>query len=261
MKSRLGRKAIVLAGAIIVAFMCHALAQIAATVGSGRNQAAPTRKPSYHNHPATPLLFEDFEKAVGYDLAGWGENIGVPGVIDEDYVTTVLYGTQSLLIDEANDDPTYTTNSFTASGHVWVAMIFRPTSIPNGIDSTVLRLNDVNDVCQLRMTLNNDGGTLKIWPQCGTPYATAFGMTINTTYYVWIEYNKNNGANSYASIGFSTTGVRPTGGGTFVEGTDVSSATDVSRIQLGHTAAENGQQVDFILDHLLVDDEQIVNYP
>lgn len=235
--------------------------QVAVTVGTGKSQPAPNRKPSYHNHPATPLLYEDFENPTGYDLAGWGEDIGPGGIINEDYTATVLYGTQSLFVDTPNDDQTQTTNSFAANGRVWIAFRFRPTAIIDPADSTVIALTDAGNTCQMKFTLNNDGGTVKIFSDCSTGTPTGFGMTTNTTYNVWIEYNKNNGANRFASIGFSTSGIRPTSGNNYAEHTSVITATDVSRIRIGHTTLEVNQEVDFILDHLIIDDEQIVNYP
>lgn len=242
----------------ILLFCLPVLGQVAVTVGPGKSQRAAIRKPSYHNHPATPLLFEDFENPTGYDLAGWGENVQGTGSIDEDYTATVLYGTQSLLLNKDTDNATYTTNSFAANGHVWVAFRFRLTATANATDSEIFSLTDASDACQVKVTVNNDGD-LKVWPQCGTAYQTGFGLAINTTYTIWVEYNKDNGASSYASIGYSTGSVRPTSGDTFVDGTATSSVVNVSRIRIGDSSG--GHEADFIIDHVLIDDVQIESYP
>lgn len=242
--------------------------QVAAKVGPGRSQPYPARAgvavPAPHNHPPTPLLYEDFENATGYDLAGWGEDIFPPAVIDEDYTATVLYGTQSLFVDESNDDQCYVTNSFTASDHVWVAFLFRPTNVPDSANTGVIRLTDATDNCQLKFSLNSDGSSKepRIQFECaGTAFQPGATMVVDTTYRVWIEYWNNDGANSFATLAFSTNGIRPTSGDNFISGTGTSTATQVSRVGIGRPGSENGSEVDFIMDHLLVDDEQINDWP
>lgn len=232
-----------------------------ASVGPGRSQRSANRVVRYHNHPLTPLLFEDFENPTGYDLAGWTEEIGPGGVVNEDYTSTVLYGTQSLFVDEMNDDPVFTTNSFTASGHVWVSFRFRPTNVPDSLDTAIIRFTDDSENCQFRATLNSDGELRMQFGCSGTTYQPAALLSVNTTYTIWIEYNKDNGANSYLSMAFSTGSIRPVAGDFFIDATGTSTATDVSRVMIGRPSSENGSEVDFIVDHLLIDDEQINNYP
>jgi hypothetical protein len=236
-------------------------AQVAAVVGTGRNEPSANRIPSYHNHPATPLLFEDFENPTGYDLAGWAEDIGPGGVVNEDYTATVLYGTQSLFIDEPNDDQAYTTNSFAANDRVWMAFRFRPTNIPDTADTGVIRLTDSANACQFRFTLNSDGEPRVQFGCGGTAFQPSATMAVNTTYTVWIEYWNDNGPNAYLSMAFSTGSVRPTSGSNFVEATGAQTATQVSRVLVGRPGSENGSEIDFIIDHLLIDDVQIESYP
>lgn len=241
--------------------------QVAAKVGPGKSIPYPARLyPAVvqHNHPASPLLYEDFENATGYDLAGWGENVGPGGVINEDYTATVLYQTQSLRVSTANDDAVFTTNSFTAQDRVFVFFLYRPLDIPaSSSGKSIIRLTDSTENCQTKLTINEDGQTF-LYAACGgTPASPALFLTINTTYYIWIEYDNDNGVNAYASIGISTTGVRPTTGDNFAEATATTTATQVSRVLIGNTADENpiAADMDSVYDHLLVDDAQIGDWP
>lgn len=238
-----------------------AFCQFQAAFGTGKSQPSPQRVPSYHYHPDTPLLSEDFEKPIGYDLLGWGEvKAGSGPVIDEDYTSTVIRGTQSLFIDMPGDDTCYTTNSFAATAHVWLFFQLRPVTLETGSDSGIVSLRDSSGNCLCRITLNNDAGSFKVWPDCASAsYATGTGLTINTTYNVWVEFNANNGSgNSYASLAYSVGSKRPTSGTTFVEGTGNTTATP-SIIRIGNT--DNPDLVNFIIDHVIVDDAQIGDYP
>lgn len=237
-----------------------ALCQFQAAFGTGKSQPSPQRMPTYHYHPDTPLLSEDFEKPIGYDLGGWGEVLAGSGpVIDEDYTSTILRGTQSLFVDMPGDDQCYTTNAFPATAHVWLFFMLRPTTFETGVDSSIVSLFDSSGNCLCKITLNNDGGTFKVFPDCSTGLAVGTGLTVNTTYNVWVEFNSNNGSgNSYASLAYSVGQKRPTSGGTFVEGTGATTASP-SRIRIGNT--DNAQLVNFVIDHVIVDDAQIGDYP
>lgn len=249
---------------LLAATLVDASAQVEAKVGPGRSIRNPIRAGvniTPHNHPATPLLYEDFENPAGYDLAGWATDLNAPGTINPDNTTNVLYGTQSLAVVEAEDDPTMVTNSFTASDHVFVAFRFKPTLLPDTTDSTVFRLNDVDGNCQVRITVNSDS-EIRVQIACtGTAFQPATTLSIGTTYTIWLEYDNDNGANSYTSLGISTNGTRPTSGDGFIDGTGTSTATQVSHVQIGKTSAEASQHASFILDHLLIDDVQINDWP
>jgi hypothetical protein len=209
------------------------------------------------------LLYEDFENSSGYDLAGWAADVISPGTVNPDNTTNVLYGTQSLAVNESHDDQTRVTNSFADSSHIWVSFRLRIPNTPvAGTAGTIMSLKTAADSCQMRVRLNSDM-ELSIQPDCSTSYITGFPLSLNATYIIWIEWNKDNGANSYASIAYSTiAGIRPTdsSSGQFIDGTG-SQMSNVSLIQLGHSSAENGSEVDFIMDHLLIDDVQIGTYP
>lgn len=252
---------------ITLALAVDLSAQVAAKVGPGKSIPYPARvNPvvAQHNHPSSPLLYEDFENVTGYDLAGWVENIGPGGVINEDYTATILYQTQSLRVLTANDDAVFTTNSFTAQDRVFMFFLYRPLDIPaSSSGKSIIRLADSTETCQMKLTINEDGQAF-LYAACGgTPASPALFLTINTTYYIWIEYDNDNGVNAYASIGISTTGVRPTTGDNFAEATATTTATQVSLVMIGNTADENpiAADMDSVYDHLLVDDAQIGDWP
>lgn len=247
---------------IILLFAEQAIGQVASVVGPGRTQPALSRHPRYHNHPLTPLLFEDFENPTGYDLPGWTEVI-VNGAINEDYTATVLFGTQSLFVDQASDDPTYVTNSFAATSRVFLAFRFRVLSATDAAGPrSVIRLLAADNTCLYRLNINNDEQEI-FGLICETSDSTQnLIFAYNTTYTVWIEYNRDNGANSYTSLAMSTSAIRPLpGSANFVEVAGVQLSTVPARIMIGSDNDDSQVELDFIVDHLLIDDEQINDWP
>lgn len=239
-----------------------ASAQIQATVGYGVSQPASNRKPSYHNHPQNPLLYEDFENPVGfgYDLTGWGTNTTSPGVVDANYTTNVLTGTQSLAVLMSSDEADFATNSFSASSHVWVFFKLRVLAISSPNDSGIVSLYDSSGVCGLTLAMNNDGNNLRIKPNCNTAGQVGVAPDLNVTYNVWLEYNKDVGGFAYANVAYSLGGVKPTSGSTFGEATAAGPGNDMSVLRIGTDNAVS-QDVDFVIDHVIVDNKPIGNYP
>lgn len=256
---------------IVIVFLLASIAvsrvdvggQIPAVVGIGTKQPQPNRKPAYHNHPITPLLFETFDAASGYDLSGWGEVLN-GGTVDENYTSTVLSGTQSLFIDGAPDDPTYTTNGFAANGHVWIYFQCRVISadVPPP-EMSLVRLLDGGGATLMKVTYDaGDFPNMRIYgPSMALGYSPNGSITPGVTYHFWVEFNKNNGANAFVSLAFSTSPIRPTSGDNYVQGTEATSPTDVSVVMFGSPTDENGSNGSRIYDYLLIDDEQIGNYP
>lgn len=232
--------------------------------GSGRygvNVGVP------HNHPASPLLFENFE-GTGYATAGWGEDLsGSGGALDEDYAThstNVLSGSQSLLITIPDDEHGYTTNSFTAKSQLWAYFQFKLLSFPVGEDEfkSVLRFEDDsgNRLFKLQVT---ESGALRITTgSTSTPMPAVLNK--DTAYHVWLSWNNDNGTDSEATLAVSETKVQPTSGDYYVTTTGTSTATQASRVRLGGGAdLEDGPNAgaSFIIDYLLIDDVAIPDYP
>lgn len=83
-------------------------------------------------------------------------------------------------------------------------------------------------------------------------------MSLNTDYHVWLTYTAGTGANAVASVGFSTSGTRPTSG-TFYAITSVGTATvNPDRVRIG---IGNSNTFDWVTDRILVDDVQISDNP
>lgn len=236
-------------------------AQVASSIGPGKSIPYPTKLiPPPHNHPPTPLLFETFDSVSGFDLPGWAIQETAPGDVNADYTATILHGTQSFLSDANQDDnPNYATNNFAATGHVYGFFMLRVLRAPSsGEDDTIMQLRAVDNSCQLHITLNSDMD-FKIHPHCDTAFITGFGLSLNTTYRIWWEWNKDNGANSFASLAYSTTQIRPTSGDQYVDGTFSQVADNPTIILFG---ADNGSDdPSFIVDYVLIDDVQILDYP
>lgn len=243
--------------ALILSTVC-AGAQVAAIVAPGKSERSLNIIPRYHNHPQTPLLYEDFEANPGFDLFGWGISL-IGGTVDPDYTSVVLQGSQSFFYAPPGDDSTFASNSFPAVGHLWMSFKLRVTANTSGTDSDVIRLEEPNGTCHLRVTLNNDGGTLKVWATCSDSSATTFGLANNTDYNLWVEYWNDNGGNSFASVGFSQGGTQPYSGDNFVSVTSTVMSGSPSVVYLGSKPNVSG--VSFVMDHLIIDDAAIPDYP
>lgn len=207
---------------ILAMLTSSAMAQVTvtATVANGyipKRDAAPIQT-TPHNHPETPLLFENFE-GTGYAIAGWGENFGSGGTINKDYTTTVLSGSQSAIIDGPTDDVGYITNSFTAQSEAFAYFQFRITSMPadEGDFISIFRLRDVDGNTVAKMQIDSSAFP-RITTGANTAPVTA-SISANVTYHCWLSWDKDNGANSVMTMALSTTPVQPTSGDWFVTAT------------------------------------------
>lgn len=242
-------------------------------VSGFRNLAMAVLPVTPHNHPASPLLFENFEGA-GYSTAGWNEYIaGTGNSINEDNTTNVLSGSQSLAIVGISDDPSCITNSFSASSEVFGYFEFQCLKYPSEDGDAyrqVMRLETEDGTTLFHLLMFNTG-TLYIQTGAASDGALAGPLSLGQTYHVWWSWNKNNGSNSEATIAYSTTKVKPTSGDTFVSITGSTIAEDATRIMVGYdnTSSEldltlgglfNGAP-SWIYDYLILDDVEIPSYP
>ena len=217
-----------------------------------------------HNHPASALVFETFD-STGYDLVGWTEVLtGAGGVVNEDYTTNVLSGTQSLYIKIPDDENGYVTNSFTATGTAYGYFQFRPISFATGEDQwkSVFRFEDSsgNSLCKVQI---QESGFLRITTGSTSSSLTSV-VSVNTTYHVWVYWKNSNGTDSECSLAVSSTQVKPTSGDYFTSATGTATGTQTSRVRLGggsdsEDAAAGG--CSFVPDYVLVDDDEIQSYP
>jgi len=235
-----------------------------ATIGAGvRAPKTGTPAATPHNHPASALIFENFE-GTGYATAGWGEVIGGGGVVNEDYTTTVLDGSQSLFIDGPTDEVSYATNGFTAQATVYAYFQFRITSMPATENSflSIFRFRDVDGATVAKMQIDSSA-----FPRITTganAVATGANISANTTYHCWLSWVKNNGANSVMTMALSTTKVQPTEGNWFVTATGTTVANDAQQVFLGYAndgVDDSGPEMSIIYDYVLIDDAAIQDYP
>lgn len=235
--------------------------QVAAVFGTGISHPALIRNPQYHNHPATPLLVEDFESLTDYDWPGWGED-NVNGTINPNYTSTVLRGAQSGYFLLADDDQTYITNAIPSSSHLYLSAYIRVLSA-TGSDKTIFRYTDDSGVCIFKITLNADRELKSVVCQTGGSATPAFPLTIGVTYRIWAEWNRDNGANSYVNIAYSAGQIKPSASDTdrFAEVTSTSTGDNATRLMIGSPNDEVGQVIEYIVDHLIIDDEEIISYP
>lgn len=239
-----------------------------ARVSGFRNIAMAVLPIIPHNHPATPLLFENFEGS-GYATAGWAEHLaGTGNSINEDNTTNVLSGSQSLALVGIADDPSFATNSFTASSTVYGYFQFQCLKYPNEIEDRfrqLLALQTASGTAVFRIR-QADAGGLYIETGGTSDVALIGALTLGQTYHIWWSWTKDNGSNSAATLSVSTDKNKPTSGDGFVSITGTQIATDASVIMLGYpNNSEEGANFygspSWIYDYLLLDDAEILSYP
>lgn len=242
-----------------------------ARVSGFRNLAMAVLPPlEPHNHPASPLLFENFEGS-GYALAGWSEYLDGTGVVlNEDNTTNVLSGSQSFAIAPVGipDGPHFSTNSFTASSAVYGYFQFKCLKYPNETEDRfrqIIALHTASGTAVFRIK-QADTGSIYVETGGTADVALMGALTIGQTYHIWWSWNKDNGSNSAATIGISTDKNKPTSGDGFVSITGTQIATDASVIMLGYSNdTEEGASFygspSWIYDYVLLDDESIQSYP
>lgn len=238
-------------------------AQVAGRFGLGIPIDFRTSTVTPHYHPTSLLLFESFE-GTGYSASGWTAVTGGGGTVNPDFTSTILDGSQSLEINGPTDEVAYATNSFTAQSEVFVYFQFRITSMPATEDAflSIFRLRDVDGATVAKMQIDSSA-----FPRITTG-ATAASVTAsisaNTTYYCWLSWNKDNGANSVMTIALSTTKVQPTSGDWFATATGTQVANNASQVFLGYAndgVDDSGPEMTFLVDYVLVDDVAIQDYP
>lgn len=177
----------------------------------------------------TFLINEDCE-GTGVP-AGWTTVSGSP---NWDYTTVPLAGAQSLYIASAAA-VNRSRVDFTDQTEVWIYFLFRLTngSAP-GVTSTIGGLGANGGA--LNQTLSLTTGTRLSFAS----FSPATALIADTTYHVWLHYKQGSGANAAVDIGFSTTGIRPTSGGTYASSVADSSTNLAGRFFLGPTVTTAG---------------------
>lgn len=177
--------------------------------------------------------------------AGWIDDLGSP---NWDYTTTVLAGAQSLFI-ALNGLATRVRIDFTDQSESWFYFLFRISGSAPGATKTIGG-GAANGSTTVAPQFNVTSG-LRL--QYGTS-SPATAISFDTTYHVWCHELKGTGANAVVDCGYSTTGVRPTSGGTYNQITNGTLTANVGRLFLGATSVGT---FDCIFDNIRVATTQI----
>jgi len=244
----------------LLAFLTYATAIGAATLvieGPLLSNKGDATGGGGHNPPASPIILETFE-GTGYSAAGWTEQF-TGGTLNKDYTTTVLDGSQSLFIQNADFAAAYVKNTMTAAGHYWAFFKVRPGTLSG--TKSMFDLADVGSVPQCSVTLSAAGAVRVQVKNNAAGATTVATMSSGTTYNVWVEFNINNGANCIGTVAFSTGTTRPTSGSNFAQVSTTTSATQVQEVFLGPFTTDFGSHVDYVFDYFILDDAQIGDNP
>jgi hypothetical protein len=147
------------------------------------------------------IVCQNFE-GTGYDNSEtWTEGIVGGGTVNEDYTTTALRGAQSLYVGSTTYDLNYALITFTPSQPtVGIRMLFRPLEITDQ-DSEFISFNDANCKILTNGKLSCSHGSTEVYG--------AYTLSVNTTYYIWIDYTVGTGNNGILSLYVATTSTKP----------------------------------------------------
>lgn len=194
------------------------------------------------------LIDQNFETPVtGYDNGEvWTEG----GTWNPAYTVTVLAGTQSCF---HTDGGSLTSPVFTAQTNVYFYCLLRFNAVADNTEILSLRSAANADLAIMKY---RPGGSLRV--DCGNVTAGDTVSTISaaTKTHIWIRYTKGTGANGFASIAFSTNGIKPTSGDAYVQ-TAVGDATaDAVKLRINGEVGNT-----FIIDRILISATPIGDNP
>ena len=171
---------------------------------------------TYTDTTTNVLVYQNFE-GTGYDRSEtWTAEPGSGGTVDPDYTTTILRGAQSMRLGTAaGASPDVYNNSFTAQPIVYG--FFRWQVRTSGAYGTLIFLDDstfAHDALGIVLGSNFSTWTLNRNDAATTATGT-YSISLNTTYFIWFDYNKVAGT---ANLYIGTTG-------TFADATHVVTLT------------------------------------
>lgn len=155
------------------------------------------------------LGYQCFE-GTGYDRDEvWTEVLGSGGTINEDYTDTVLQGSQSLYLERSSAS-NYIHRTITASGTVYVKLLWRPVSLStSGLLLNIVGLynSDLTTAGALfGVIYNTETSTFRWLASDGTSWFMSLDdSNIATGHYftIWIKYVKGTGANGFLAIWYA----------------------------------------------------------
>ena len=190
------------------------------------------------------LLTETFDATTEPSPpAGWTEL----GVVGWD-ATGLMEGTQHF-ITSSGGPPVGGSYTFAAQGTVEVFFWMRTSDATPSTRQRIAMLGDSGDAHGFEVMLET-GGTVTIQDLGDNSDSTAGGATLadNTNTYFWLRYVKGTGANTALfSVGFSTTGTRPTSGSGFTSMSDGESTVDATKAQIARLGPATVQRYDRVI--------------
>lgn len=201
---------------------------------------------------------QDFE-GTGYDNGQtWTESGS--GVLDEDYTSTVLVGSQSLNIDLTSNigaayGPPHTLVESPTIHYAYFQL--RVISFP----SAAHRIFSISNVLDVSI---NATSNLTVRPAVGIAVATVGKLEAGVTYHVWTSGSGQGietTSQGTARVSFSTDGVRPTSGDNYAIDSDPATGpgTNPSQVVIGTLGI--GANYNIILDRMRVNDVLIGDNP
>lgn len=206
--------------------------------------------------PSNRILTESFEGANGYDNAGWVP--GGTGSIDPDYTTTILDGSQSLLITIPNAGLEYAYFNTAGTAEVWAFFLARFSTVSPASATTFFDLANTGGGSTCVLKLNTDGTVLVTSGAQGV--STVSALTANTKYWFWVHYKAGSGANGVEDVGFSTDCIRPASGNQFAQRSDTVQTASIGYVIPGNFVA-GASAVNVIYDRLYLTSSQIGDNP
>ncbi len=204
------------------------------------------------------IVCQNFE-GTGYDNSeSWYASGGSGYVINPDYTTTILRGSQSDYLYSGTETYAYNRiDTFTAAGEVYFHALWNPAVVVSGDYSMVVQFSTAADAGNFTV-YRRTGNVLSV--SCGGAESLTVGaFTPTTTYRLWGHYKKGTGANAECSIEFTAISTKsPTGtGDNYIARTNGTRTTDVERIHL-RTAYETSASTS-IFDQVLLKTTAITN--
>jgi hypothetical protein len=208
-------------------------------------------------NPQTFLINQGFE-GTGFDNseAFWYPEANA----DEDFSTSGLSldGSQCLELDATTTIASCRAyNAFTRKTACYFFFKYRTKVLPTTV-STIARIEDGFDTLAICYILSS--GALYVKNGSASAVQTTSTLSVDTTYYIWINYASGTGVNGVATVGFSSNGTRPTSGNNnYAECIDGTSTIGCRGINL--SCERDGTNMKSYFDHVLVSETQIGDNP
>ena len=201
---------------------------------------------------------QDFE-GTGYGNGQtWTESGS--GILNEDYTSTVLVGSQSMNIDLTSNigaayGPLHTLVESPTIHYAYFQL--RVISFP----SSSFRIFSISNVLDVSISATSN---LTVRPAVGTAVATVGMLEAGVAYHVWTSgsgQNVETASAATARVAFSTDGIRPTSGDNYAIDTDAGGSSGQNPAQVSLGSLQVGANYNIILDKIRVNDVVIGDNP